>query len=228
MAEVEPPASPPAHAKPRDSLSLNPSHPTVPILFLQKPTPEDLRHYLAAQIEPEFSYSAVGATAGEPPSGFMLDQMRIKLGSGESTFCAAKSALQRWQHFRLGWLEAWPPETPIQSGQVISVLARVMGLWSLNFCRIVYVVDEMGPVRKFGFAYGTLADHVERGEERFLLEWHTSDNSVWYDVLAFSRPRHVLTWLGYPLVRRTQKRFARDSAAAMLRAVETGCSNATS
>jgi len=39
---------------------------------------------------------------------------------------------------------------------------------------------------------------------------------VWYDILAFSRPNQVLTRLGYPLVRRIQKRFAKDSAAAML------------
>jgi uncharacterized protein (UPF0548 family) len=27
-----------------------------------------------------------------------------------------------------------------------------------------------GPVRRFGFAYGTLPDHVESGEERFTVE----------------------------------------------------------
>jgi uncharacterized protein (UPF0548 family) len=43
---------------------------------------------------------------------------------------------------------------------------------------------------------------------------------VWYDIRAFSRPRHVLARLGYPLTRRTQKRFARDSVAAMGNAVK--------
>jgi uncharacterized protein (UPF0548 family) len=141
------------------------------------------------------------------------------LGSGQQTFEAAKRALQDWDHFQLGWLQAWPSDTPIQVGQVISIIAHTFGLWSLHFCRIVYVVDESGPVAKFGFAYGTLADHVERGEERFLVEWHQSDNSVWYDIYAFSRPRHILAWIGYPLVRRTQQRFARDSSAAMVLAV---------
>jgi Domain of unknown function (DUF1990) len=40
--------------------------------------------------------------------------------------------------------------------------------------------------------------------------------------LAFSKPNHFLTRLGYPVVRWTQKRFGRDSAASMLRAVRTG------
>ena len=72
---------------------------------------------------------------------------------------------------------------------------------------------------KFGFTYGTLPDHAESGEERFLAEWDRATGWVWYDILAFSRPRHLLTRLGYPWTRGVQRRFARDSAAAMVRAV---------
>jgi uncharacterized protein (UPF0548 family) len=54
-----------------------------------------------------------------------------------------------------------------------------------------------------------------------LIEWDRADNSVWYDILAFSRPSHILAWLGYPIVRRTQKRFGRESAAAVLKAVHS-------
>ena len=46
-------------------------------------------------------------------------------------------------------------------------------------------------------------------------------NSVCYEILAFSRANHFLTRLGYPLVRHMQKRFGRDSAAAMFRAVNS-------
>ena len=63
--------------------------------------------------------------------------------------------------------------------------------------------------RRFGFAYGTLPDHVECGEERFTVECG-QDDSVWYDILAFSRPRHPLAKLGQPLVRRWQKQFAQE------------------
>ena len=54
------------------------------------------------------------------------------------------------------------------------------------------------------------------------MEWHAADAAVWYDILAFSRPQQLLARLGYPLARRLQKRFARDSAAAMRRAVVEG------
>jgi uncharacterized protein (UPF0548 family) len=108
----------------------------------------------------------------------------------------------------------------------VAVVARLFGLWWLNACRIVYVVDEQGPVQRFGFAYGTLPGHAESGEERFTVEWREAAGAVWYDIQAFSRPRQVLARLGYPLARRLQRRFARGSAAAMRRAVVEGTSTA--
>ncbi len=189
------------------------------MLWLRKPTTAKLRDFLDAQAKFDLTYSAVGATAVVPPAGYVVDRTRIKLGEGASTFAAAKAALERWEHFRLGWVEAWPPETPIQTGEVVAVIARLFGLWWLNACRIVYVVDEKGPVKRSGFAYGTLPEHTESGEERFTVEWHEQDDAVWYDILAFSRPQQLLARLGYPFARRLQKRFARDSAAAMRRAV---------
>jgi len=190
------------------------------MLSLRKPSPEFIRPFLAAQATLPFTYSAVGATAETSPVGYDVDHTRIKVGEGESVFRAASAALRRWEQFRLGWVEAWSPDTPIQSGEVVAVMGRALGMWWLNACRIVYVVDESGPIAKFGFAYGTLPGHVESGEERFLIEWNRDTDGVWYDILAFSKPNHLLTRLGYPVVRRMQKRFGRDSAAAMFRAVD--------
>lgn len=189
------------------------------MLSLRKPSAESIRRFLAEQAKLAFTYSAVGATAGKPPDGYVVDHTRSKLGTGQQTFEVAKAALRRWDQFNLGWLEAAPKETPIKEGEIVAVVARVVGLWWLNACRIIRVIDEIGPIHRFGFAYGTLPKHAGTGEERFLIEWDQSDNSVWYDILAFSRPNHVLTRLGYPLVRRTQKRFGMESSAAMCRAV---------
>lgn len=189
------------------------------MLFLRRPAAEAIQAFLAAQAKLNLTYTAVGATATTPPAGYAVDHSRIKLGNGEKVFAAAKGALERWQQFRLGWVEASPEDTPIKEGQVVAVLARSIGLWWLNACRIIIVVDEDGPVKRSGFAYGTLPDHAGSGEERFLIEWDRDDDSVWYDILAFSCPRHFLVRLGYPWVRRVQKRFGRESAAAMRRAV---------
>jgi uncharacterized protein (UPF0548 family) len=100
------------------------------------------------------------------------------------------------------------------------MLASSFGLWTLNACRIVYTIDEDRPLRRYGFAYGTLPEHLARGEERFQVEWNRADDSVWYDIVAFSQPNQVLAQLGYPAMRSAQKRFARDSKRAMLRATK--------
>lgn len=184
---------------------------------LRKPTLSEIRTFLDQQSRLNFSYPFVGQTAATPPAGYNVDQTRVRLGSGEAVFMAATNALQKWQQFRLGWVEASPASTPIKAGEVVAILARIAGLWWLNACRIVYVIDEAGPTQRFGFAYGTLPGHAERGEERFLIEWDEADDSVCYDILAFSQPRDPLARLGYPFARLIQKRFARDSAAAMLK-----------
>jgi uncharacterized protein (UPF0548 family) len=118
----------------------------------------------------------------------------------------------------LGWLEAWSPSTTIGPGVAVAIVARLLGLWWLNACRVVYVMDEAGAVSRFGFANGTLPAHAESGEARFLIEWDRSSGEVWYDIVAFSRPHGFLARLGYPYMRSVQKRFGRESAAAMLRA----------
>jgi uncharacterized protein (UPF0548 family) len=191
------------------------------MIRLRKPTPAVIRRFLDEQGRLGLTYQAVGATAAIPPAGNVVDHTRVRLGEGEQAFARAKAALARWQQFRLGWVEPWPGDTPLKEGEAVAVLARVMGLWWLNACRIVYVVERQGPVAAFGFAYGTLPGHAESGEERFLVEWDRQSDEVCYDILAFSRPNHLLAWLGKPLARKVQKRFARDSVAAMRRAVGT-------
>jgi uncharacterized protein (UPF0548 family) len=188
------------------------------MFLFRKPSMAAIRAFLDSQACLDFTYQGVGATLAEPPPGYSVDHTRIRLGAGRSTFAAAQAALRSWEHFRLGWVEPCWPDTPIEAGKVVAVLARVYGLWCLNACRIVYLVDQEEPVRRFGFAYGTLPDHVESREERFTVEWRQQDDSVSYDILAFSRPNQLLVRLGYPLVRKLQKRFARESAAAMVRA----------
>lgn len=189
-------------------------------MFLaKKPTPARVRELIAAQNNVALSYPEIGATRTTPPPGYTVDHNRVQLGSSEDTFKQAVAAIRSWKQFDLGWVEAVPNATPIELNAAVGVLARHFGFWSLNISRIVYLIDEQGPVEKFGFAYGTLASHVERGEERFTIEWHRDDDSVWYDILAFSRPNQFMIRLSRPLARRLQKRFAKDSMKAMTAAV---------
>ena len=189
------------------------------MLLLRKPSATGISRFLAEQAKLELTYKAIGATGGDPPTGYVLDHTRFNLGSGEATFELAKDALRNWKQFRLGWLEAAPDDTPIVKGAVVAIVAQAFGFWWLNACRIIATFDEVGKTSRFGFAYGTLPSHIGTGEERFLIEWDQTDDSVWYDVLAFSKPNHLLARSAYPLVRRAQKRFGRESSEAMLKAV---------
>lgn len=186
---------------------------------LTKPSQDDIRRFVESQKSLDLTYSAVGATAHEPPPGYSVDRARNRLGEGKAVFDAAREALRRWDQFRVGWVEPGCPDAALETGQIVAVLAHAWGLWVLSACRIVYVVDEEGPVARFGFGYGTLPAHVESGEERFLIEWDRANDTVWYDVSAFFRPRHPLVRLGWPVAQSLVNRFRRDSAASMERAV---------
>jgi uncharacterized protein (UPF0548 family) len=172
------------------------------MMLVRKPCAQFVDKFLDEQRRLPISFPFVGATAGVPPRGYVVDHTRVLLGAGEQAFESARRALKAWRQFDLGWVEAAPRETPIREREVIAIVAHAMGLWWLNACRIVQVIDEQGPMRRFGFAYATLPGHVERGEERFLVELDSRDASVWYDILAISRPRHPLAWMGYPISRR--------------------------
>jgi len=186
------------------------------MFYFRRPNNAFIQDFLASQLNSNVTYVGIGRTNSTPPSGYTVDHHRFELGRGDAVWDKSRSALQGWRQFELGWLEAIPKDTPLAPGAQVGLLARAWGMWILNAARIIYVIDE--PTR-FGFAYGTLPRHVETGEERFLVELNPASGDVSYDILAFSRPRHLLTRIGYPITRRMQKRFALDSGAAMRRAV---------
>jgi uncharacterized protein (UPF0548 family) len=182
------------------------------MFFLKEPSDFTVSRFIASQRDRPFTYSEVGATKGTPPHGFTVDHNRIQLGRGIQAYERAVLALKQWQQFDLGWVSIVPKGVAIEVEATVAVKARAFGTWSLNATRIVYVVNER---ERFGFAYGTLPDHVECGEERFTVEFHKTDESVWYDILAFSKPQHPLVKMTYPLARMLQKRFVRDSMERM-------------
>jgi len=191
---------------------------------LQKPTTEVVDSFLAQVADSPFSYEEVGISQGGGnaednrhwPGDF--DHQRGLLGEGEEAYLAACGAVASWQMFPDRWTAIYRGNVVPQNGNVVALAIRTFGLWSLSACRVVEAFDESGPTRCFGFAYGTLPTHVESGEERFAVEMD-QQGRVWYDLRAWSRPKHILTRVGYPVARIMQARFRRDSLAALRRAV---------
>jgi uncharacterized protein (UPF0548 family) len=188
------------------------------MFFSSRPNRTSIEAFIAAQQNQKFSYAEVGCTRQQAPNGYTADHNRINLGQGSDTFERAKSAVHQWKMFDMPWIDLCWPDTPIELGATVAVVIPHLGFWSMNACRIVYLVEEHSSLEKHGFAYGTLPDHGEIGEERFAVEFNPADQSVWYDLYAISRPT-TLARLAYPFTRALQNRFARDSKVAMQNAV---------
>ncbi|MDQ3219907.1 MAG: DUF1990 domain-containing protein [Acidobacteriota bacterium] len=191
------------------------------MFLIAKPTDENIRQFLEVQKGKPFSYAEVGAKRdSDEPDNYIVDHNRVRLGAGRSTFKRAVKAVRSWKMFDLSWTELHFDDTPIETGRTVAILIKHFGFWSLNAAQIVYVLDETtDEIEKFGFAYGTLTEHGERGEERFSVEYHKQNESVWYDLYAFSQPNYFLAKLGYPASRYLQKHFAIESKLAMAKAV---------
>ena len=181
-----------------------------------RPSLEQIRRFLDTSRNLPLSYSPIGI-ARESPRGYKVDEARAVIGHGKATFEIARNALCLWKQFDLGWVELHPPDAPLQAGSVVAVLVHHLGFWSLNGCRVVYLAEE-DPL-SFGFAYGTLTNHSELGEEICELAFDELTGEISYRIRAVSKARAPMALAGYPYTRMLQARFRRDSIAAMKRAV---------
>ena len=191
---------------------------TEGVFTLAKLAPAAIEHQVAAAAglpltaPPILSVRHPRAPDTRLPLGFAYDFRRSCIGNGPEAFKAAKLAFGRWAPFDLGWARVANPDARIAVGQVIAVELQTLGLWTLNLSRIREAADTP---TSFGFIYVTTTAHVERGEERFFIEFDPASGDVSYELEAFSRPRHSLAILGFPLARTFQHRFARDSHRRM-------------
>lgn len=184
---------------------------------LHRPAESSIHQWLEEAWEMPLNYRPArmtekGLGGSATPKGFVRDHTRTEIGRGKQAFTTAKEAFRRWTHFDLGWVHVSNRNVPIAPDQTVAVLAHTLGIWSVNISRILYVIDEDD---RFGFGYGTTPLHVERGEERFLIEFDPATGTVCYDLLAVSQPAHWMAKLGYPYTRSQQRRFARESHIRM-------------
>jgi uncharacterized protein (UPF0548 family) len=183
------------------------------MFYVLRPSSREIARFLAASRDLPLSYQPVGLALAATAS-FDADETIVALGSGAAIYERAKAALREWTQFDLGWVELFPRHAPIDVGSVVAVLIHHAGFWSLNGCRVVYGIGN-DAVHEFGYAYGTLTNHGECGEEVFKVVMKPGTGEVSYVIRAASRSRAALARLGYPLVRHLQARFRRDSARVM-------------
>jgi uncharacterized protein (UPF0548 family) len=117
------------------------------VILLRKPSDSRIRRFLDEQRSLPFSYPEVGASREGTPPGYPVNHHRGRLGAGPEAFALAARALRSWKMYETGWTRLCWPNAPVAEGTVVGVLSRQFGLWSLNACQIVYVLEEEGPSR---------------------------------------------------------------------------------
>jgi uncharacterized protein (UPF0548 family) len=144
----------------------------VPI-SVRQPSRDDLDAWLVRVRDRRVTYCEVGATAASVlPPGYRHDRYSVSLGKGDTVFNRGRDALKFWQAHRFVGATLAPDKPEIVVGTDVIVALRV-GLVSVVVpCRIVSVADEES---RYGFAYGTLPGHPERGEEAFHVVRSTDD-----------------------------------------------------
>lgn len=179
---------------------------------LVRPSAMEIDVVMRSMTHCEFDYPWVGATSGEMPPEWRRSDQALLVGRGAESWARAVAALHRWRQFDLSWVQAHDEHTPIDAGTLFAFVSRQFGVWSVNVCRIVEVIDEQNETLwRFGVTYGTVGRHLVRGEESFVLEWDRESDCVYFRIRKFSKPGHPLVALFSPLADRAQQRFTREA-----------------
>lgn len=165
---------------------------------------------------PTFDIDSKDATRGH-----FKDRFRIQLGSGHDCYRKACQAIAEWKMFPTSMATLTPATPAVEEGADLAVTFHAGPLWTTNPCRIVSVVNEQSTNHEsFSIAYATLPGHVEQGWEQFKVALNNEDDTVWYEINVYSRPKWRPVWLVLPYARHQQGRFRQLSGEAMLAAIK--------
>jgi uncharacterized protein (UPF0548 family) len=166
----------------------------------------------------ELTYSEVGATRdGDLPDGYRHLKARARVGRGERVYAAAVHALGSFDMQRAAGLRV---RTDAAMAAVGAQVEFGFGLGPARLwapVRVVWVVNE--PLR-YGYGYGTLHGHPESGEEAFVVSL-APDETVTFEVKAFSRSGTWYSRLGRPVAEAMQDRTNHRYRAALVRLATT-------
>jgi uncharacterized protein (UPF0548 family) len=180
---------------------------------LRQPSLGDLDDLLRRCRADDVTYSPTGGSLdGSTPPGLHRHAWSTDLPT--ASFDRAVQAVIGWEvHRGAGLLVA--ADGGIDVGTNVALVAPLPIGFVEATCRIVAVVDEPD---RFGFAYGTLGVHPERGEESFIVT--RSGEATRFDVVGISRPVHPAVRAVPPLGDLLQDRAVRRYLAAMHRSID--------
>jgi uncharacterized protein (UPF0548 family) len=161
------------------------------------------------------TYAEIGASRdAELPRGF--HHVRVSEAIGDAAaFELAVTGLQTWRAHEGAGLRVYPHE-PVAPGATVVAVTSIGPVHMVAPCRIVAVFKEP---YAFGFSYGTLPGHPERGEESFVL--NIRNGATYFTISAFSKPVDPMARLAGPVGRSVQRSITRRYIKALRRFVET-------
>lgn len=160
------------------------------------------------------NYSEVGASRDvDLPRGFHHVRRSERVGDAAS-FDLAVEGLRTWVAHEGAGLRVYPHEA-LTPGATILAVTTIGPMQVVAPCRIVNVFKEP---YSFGFSYGTLPGHPERGEESFVL--NLRNGATYFTITAFSKAVDPLARLAGPFGRAVQRSVTRRYLKALRRYVE--------
>jgi uncharacterized protein (UPF0548 family) len=183
---------------------------------LRRSSTARLRSLLVEAASASLTYEPTGASVDEStpvPQGLERHRWATDL-AGDEAFERGVTALEEWQ-VHLGAGLTVEVDGQLAVGTNVAMVAPLPVGFIEVTCRIVAIVDEPD---RFGFAYGTLPVHPERGEESFILS-RFADGRVTFTVQAVSRPIQPLARLVPPMAGALQNQAVDRYLSAMAAAV---------
>src|SRR5687768_11552351 len=111
------------------------------MMTLKKPTAALIEARRTRHAAEPYAYEGQGLSRDRRAApGYVVDHNRTEIGRGQEAFRRAVAAVRALVMFPKAWIEVFPKTPRIETGEIIAVLARGLGIWSLNFSRIVYVI----------------------------------------------------------------------------------------
>jgi uncharacterized protein (UPF0548 family) len=177
--------------------------------------PTQLEAVLANARQASPTYAEVGASRQtDLPAGYHHVAMSERIGDAVA-FERAVTGLRTWVAHEGAGLRIYPSD-PLAPGATVIAVTSIGPMQMAAPCRVVEIFK--GP-DFFGFSYGTLPGHPERGEESFVLE--RRDGATFFTIRAFSKPVDPLARLAGPVGRAVQRSVTRRYLRALRRFVES-------
>jgi uncharacterized protein (UPF0548 family) len=176
--------------------------------------PSQLEGLLANARQASPTYPEVGASRDEElRAGYHHVRMTERIGDA-AAYERAVTGLRTWVAHEGAGLRIYPKD-PLAPGATVIAVTSIGPMQMAAPCRVVEIFKEPD---SFGFSYGTLPGHPERGEESFVLE--RRDGATYFTIRAFSKPVDPLARMAGPIGRAVQRSVTRRYIRALRRFVE--------